>query len=474
MEIFHISAECYPVAKVGGLADVVGALPKYLNKLGHTAKVVVPGYDNKFTNENEFDTIHKGLLKLGWFQFSYTILREKTNKLGFELYLIAIPELFDRPNVYSYDDDTERFTAFQIAFLNWLTETNQQPDVIHCHDHHTGLIPFMVQFCYNYPHFKNTPTVLTIHNGQYQGWFGFDKIHYLPDFDRGRSGFLEWGGIINPLASGIKCAWKVTTVSPSYLDEISSDANGLENLLRFERPKSVGILNGIDVDEFNPETNPDVIPFNKNNLKKKKENKYRLQEKLGLPKSDVALISVVTRLVEGKGLDLVSAVIENLLLYDAIQIVILGSGDKVYESYYNYLSKKYPNKFKVYLGYNPNLANEIYAGSDMFLMPSRYEPCGLSQMIAMRFGTIPIVRETGGLKDTVKPYNIFTDEGNGFSFTNFNADDMLFTIKVAQGVYYDMPETWEKLVKRNMEIDFSWDKSAKEYLELYDKAKKGW
>ncbi len=149
MEIFHISAECYPVAKVGGLADVVGALPKYLNKLGHTAKVVVPGYDNKFTNENEFDTIHKGLLKLGWFQFSYTILREKTNKLGFELYLIAIPELFDRPNVYSYDDDTERFTAFQIAFLNWLTETNQQPDVIHCHDHHTGLIPFMVQFCYN-------------------------------------------------------------------------------------------------------------------------------------------------------------------------------------------------------------------------------------------------------------------------------------------------------------------------------------
>jgi starch synthase len=154
MEIFHISAECYPVAKVGGLADVVGALPKYLNKLGHTAKVVVPGYDNKFTNENEFDTVHKGLLKLGWFQFSYTILREKTNKLGFQLYVIAIPELFDRPNVYSYEDDTERFTAFQIAFLNWLTETDQKPDVIHCHDHHTGLIPFMVQFCFNYQHLK--------------------------------------------------------------------------------------------------------------------------------------------------------------------------------------------------------------------------------------------------------------------------------------------------------------------------------
>lgn len=183
------------------------------------------------------------------------------------------------------------------------------------------------------------------------------------------------------------------------------------------------------------------------------------------------MISIVTRLVEGKGLDLVSAALENLLKYDAVQIVILGSGDKKYENYYDYLAVTYPDKFKVYLGYNAQLANEIYAGSDMFLMPSRYEPCGLSQMIAMRFGTVAIVRETGGLKDTVKPYNVFTDEGNGFSFTNFNADDMLFTIKVAEGIYYDRPDVWEKLVKRNMELDFSWDKAANEYLELYREAK---
>ena len=222
---------------------------------------------------------------------------------------------------------------------------------------------------------------------------------------------------------------------------------------------------------MDPEKNPDVIPFNKDSLDKKKENKYRLQEKLGLPKSDVALISLVTRLVEGKGLDLVSAVLENLLQYDAVQVVILGSGDRFYEDYYNYLTNKYPDKFKVYLGYNPHLANEIYAGSDIFLMPSRYEPCGLSQMIAMRFGTIPVVRETGGLKDTVHPYNVFTNEGNGFSFTNFNADDMLYTIKVAEGIYYNRPEVWKDLIRRNMEADFSWDKAAREYVKLYEEAK---
>ena len=175
MEIFHLSAECYPVAKVGGLADVVGALPKYQNQLGHYAKVVVPAYNNKFFQENDYEIVHQGQLKLGWFLFSYSIAKEKTNKLGFELYQIAIPELFDRPNVYSYEDDTERFLSFQIAFLNWLTETNQRPDILHCHDHHTGLIPFMVQYCNHYEHFKATPTILTIHNAQYQGWFGYDK-----------------------------------------------------------------------------------------------------------------------------------------------------------------------------------------------------------------------------------------------------------------------------------------------------------
>ena len=284
-------------------------------------------------------------------------------------------------------------------------------------------------------------------------------------------GYHIGGHDLNFMQIGIGYADIVNTVSPTYAEEIKYPyfSEGLEWITNAK--KIYGVLNGIDVEEFDPETNPDIINYNKETLVKKKENKYRLQEKLGLPKSDNVLISMVTRLVEGKGLDLVSAVLENLLQYDAVQIVILGSGDKFYEDYYNYLTVKYPDKFKVYLGYNPHLANEIYAGSDLFLMPSRYEPCGLSQMIAMRFGTIPIVRETGGLKDTVRPYNIFTDEGNGFSFANFNADDMLFTIKVTEGIYYDKPEIWEKLVKRNMDLDFSWDKSAKEYLKLYELVK---
>ena len=259
MTIFHISAECFPVAKVGGLADVVGALPKYLNQAGQTAKVVIPGYENKFSNENQFESVHQSSFKMGLFEFNYSILKERTNKLGFELYLVAIPQLFDRPNIYSYQDDTERFTAFQIAFLNWLIETNQVPDILHCHDHHTGLIPFMVQNCYKYEQLKSIPTVLTIHNGQYQGWFSFDKIHYLPEFHSSKIGFLEWNDIINPLASAIKCAWKITTVSPSYLEEISHKANGLENLLQFERPKSIGILNGIDTQVWNPESDEMLV-----------------------------------------------------------------------------------------------------------------------------------------------------------------------------------------------------------------------
>lgn len=466
MEIFHISAECYPVAKVGGLADVVGALPKYLNKIGHTAKVVVPGYDNKFTQENEFDVVHKGLLKLGWFQFSYTILREKTNKLGFDLYLIAIPELFDRPNVYSYEDDTERFTAFQIAFLNWLTETKQQPDVIHCHDHHTGLIPFMVQFCYNYTHFKKTPTVLTIHNGQYQGWFGFDKIHYIPDFDRGRAGFLEWGGIINPLASGIKCAWKVTTVSPSYLDEISDNANGLENLLRFERPKSIGILNGIDTDIWNTQTD-EMLHANytlKNFKKGKATNKAFLCEQFNLdPK--LPLFTFIGRLVGEKGADLLPQICSVALneFYQKLNILILGSGDTNVERGLQNLQNFYHGNYNTYIGYNEKLAHIIYAGADFLLMPSRVEPCGLNQMYALRYGTIPIVRRTGGLKDTV--YD-FGDGGFGICHDKTSVFDVTHSMYRGIQLYADTT-TFDAIRKTTMQIDHSWDKVAEEYSAVY-------
>ncbi|WP_291114996.1 glycogen synthase [Flavobacterium sp. UBA6135] len=466
MEIFHISAECYPVAKVGGLADVVGALPKYLNKLGHTAKVVVPGYDNKFTNENEFDTVHKGLLKLGWFQFSYTIMREKTNKLGFQLYVIAIPELFDRPNVYSYEDDTERFTAFQIAFLNWLTETDQKPDVIHCHDHHTGLIPFMVQFCFNYQDLKHTPTVLTIHNGQYQGWFGFDRIHYIPDFERGKMGFLEWGGIINPLASGIKCAWKVTTVSPSYLDEISENANGLEHLLRFERYKSLGILNGIDTDVWNTQTD-EMLQTNytiKGFKKGKEANKAFLCEQFNLdPK--LPLFTFIGRLVGEKGADLLPQICSVALneFHQKLNILILGSGDPNVERGLQSLQNFYHGNYNAYIGYNEKLAHIIYAGADFLLMPSRVEPCGLNQMYALRYGTIPIVRRTGGLKDTVLDIG---DGGFGICHNETSVFDVTHSMYRAI-VLYEATKSFDAVRKTCMQIDHSWDKVAEEYSTVY-------
>jgi starch synthase len=466
MEIYHISAECYPVAKVGGLADVVGALPKYQKNLGHKAKVVVPGYDNKFTNENEFDAVHQGRLKLGWFHFSYTVLKEKTNKLGFELYLIAIPELFDRPNIYSYDDDTERFTAFQIAFLNWLTETNQQPDLLHCHDHHTGLIPFMIQNAFNYHNLRMTPTVLTIHNGQYQGWFGFDKLHYLPEFPQSKIGFLDWNGIINPLASAIKCAWKVTTVSPSYLDEISNSANGLENLLRYERPKSLGILNGIDTEVWNPKTDEMLVAnYNLRNFKSgKSKNKQFICEQFNL---DVKkpLFTFIGRLVGEKGADLLPEIYREALNRhpQEINILLLGSGDKQLEQNLDGLKEFFPGNYNSYIGYNEKLAHIIYAGADFLLMPSRVEPCGLNQMYAMRYGTIPIVRRTGGLRDTVLDIG---DGGFGICHDQTSVFDVNHSITRGIELFNDA-EKFDNTRKTIMQIDHSWDKVAEEYINVY-------
>jgi len=231
MEIVHIAAECYPVAKAGGLGDVVGALPKYQAELGHIAKVVMPMYRTRFLYANQWELVHEGGQHIGPYHFHYSVIKEKTNKLGFDLYLVDINGLLDREKIYGYDDDNERFTAFQIAFCDWLNQWEHLPDVVHCHDHHTGLIPFMFKYCYA---FRNklaaTPTVFTIHNGQYQGWMGWDKSYYIPDWDTWQWGLLDWSNTINPLACGVKCADRVSTVSPSYMEELTQSANGLEQL----------------------------------------------------------------------------------------------------------------------------------------------------------------------------------------------------------------------------------------------------
>ena len=246
MEILHVSAECYPMAKVGGLADVVGALPKYQVALGHIAKVVMPMHRTKFLYNNDWEVVHKGSFPMGSAFFDFTIIKEKNNKLGFDLYCVDINGLLDREKVYTYDDDTERFTAFQIAVTEWLSKWEHRPDVVHVHDHHTALIPFMLKHCYAYRHISSIRTVLTIHNAQYQGWMGWDKANYLPAWDTWKWGLLDWDNTVNPLACGVKCADRVNTVSPGYMEELMYAANGLEQLFNYERGKCSGILNGID------------------------------------------------------------------------------------------------------------------------------------------------------------------------------------------------------------------------------------
>ena len=258
MGILNVSAECFPVAKVGGLADVVGALPKYHKKLGQTSEVVMPFYDNSFTSGESFDSIYNNHLKLGNLHYDFEVLVPKKS-LDFPVYLIKIPGLLDRPEVYSYEDDTERFLAFQIAVLDWLLSMDKKPSLIHTHDHHTGFIPFLMSHGNKYKALKEIPTVLTIHNAQYQGKFGYDKLRYFPDFDLDKMGMIDWDGEINSLATGIKCSWRVTTVSPNYLEEMKDEAKGLQELIRNEKEKFSGILNGIDSNVWNPATDDLLI-----------------------------------------------------------------------------------------------------------------------------------------------------------------------------------------------------------------------
>ncbi|MEL1252387.1 glycogen synthase [Flavobacterium sp. DGU38] len=467
MEIFHISAECYPMAKVGGLADVVGALPKYQQNAGHQVRVVVPCYNTKFKNENNFECVHWGTAELGNFKFPFSVLKETTDKLGYELYLIEIKELFDRPNIYGYEDDIERFLSFQIATLDWIMQRDAIPDVINCHDHHTGLIPFMLQFSYKYEVLSNVRTVITIHNGLYQGWFGSDKLHYIPEFDLRHVGFLEWNNSLNSLAVGVKCAHAVTTVSPSYLDEINVSANGLESLFNSVRNKSKGILNGIDIEVWNPlkdkmlEEHYSIEDFETG----KQKNKDKLCERFDLDPSK-PLFSFIGRLFDEKGGDLLPQASALALSehFENINILILGSGNPDIETQLLQLQNDYKGNYNVFIGYNEELAHLIYAGSDFILMPSRVEPCGLNQMYALRYGTVPIVRRTGGLRDTVID---FGDDGNGICHDQSSVGDVCYSINRAVNLYDDKTK-FNKIIKKGMSTDHSWERVCQEYIETYN------
>jgi len=471
MEIIHVSAECYPVAKAGGLGDVVGALPKYQCKSGDIAKVIMPMYRTKFLYENDWTVDFKGSANLGNWYFDFTVIKEPTNKLGFDLFLIDINGLLDRQKIYGYDDDAERFTAFQIAVVSWISSWEHQPDVVHCHDHHTALIPFMMKYCYDFQHLAAVSTVVTIHNGQYQGWMGWDKSLYIPRWDLWKRGMLDWAGSINPLASGVKCADKVTTVSWSYMDELRENANGLEALFEFEKGKCVGILNGIDNEVWNPST--DTYIENRFTVKTvtkgKEQNKKILCDQFGL---DITkpLFVFIGRLVGEKAADILPDAIRTAIYQTQGNacFLILGSGETSIEWELQQMTNEYQGIYNAYIGYNEQLSHLIYAGADFLLMPSRVEPCGLNQMYAMRYGTVPVVRSTGGLKDTVT--DMGDTDGFGIRFNNATIDDLAYSIGRGVSVYQDKKHM-EWMRKYMMQIDHSWESTVSEYRQVYQSLK---
>ena len=467
MEILHVTAECYPYAKAGGLADVAGALPKYQNELGHIAKVVMPMHRTKFLLENEWDTVHKGSFNMGQYYFDYTIIKEKTNQLGFDLYCVDIFGLFNREKIYGYDDDAERYTAFQIAVVDWISRWQHKPDVVHVHDHHTGLVPFMMQNCLAYRHMAGIPTVLTIHNAQYQGIMGWDKNNYIPAYDSWQWGKLDWNDAINPLASGVKCALRVTTVSPSYMEELRFNANGLESLFEYEKGKCVGVLNGIDNAVWDPATDTYITDnFSVEDADEGKlANKKKLCADFGLD-INKPLFIFIGRLVGEKAAELLPQAINDAIHYinGRMNFLILGSGDPAVEGQLSYMNSSLVGFYNSTIGYNERLAHQMYAGADFLLMPSRVEPCGLNQMYALRYGTMPVVRSTGGLKDTVIDFG--NPGGFGIRFNDASVGDITYSIYRATELYNEKKK-FSSLRKRMMEIDNGWEVSAGRYLDLY-------
>lgn len=477
MNVIHISAECYPVAKAGGLGDVVGALPKYLNRTGNQASVILPHYHNKWMQTAETELIYESDALLGSSLFTFRISKLLKPDLGFDLFLIDIPGRFDRPGVYmdpwsgySYWDEMERFFSFQIAALEWINQKSTLPDIIHCHDHHTALVPFMVSYSNRYTKLKNIPTVLTIHNGEYQGKYDFGSTVLLPEFDPYKAGLLDWDGQLNTLAAGIKCAWKVTTVSEGYLKELQEYCHGLEILLRDESAKSIGILNGIDSEIWDPSTDSYLDEnFSLRNYKVgKSRNKELLCKTFNLDVNK-PLFSFIGRLVMEKGADLLPDLIRECSHRNVdASFLVLGTGDPYLHSVFEGLQSECVGYFDSRLEYNEKLAHQIYAGSDFLMMPSRVEPCGLNQLYSMRYGTIPIVRKVGGLADTV--IDIEVKDGYGIVFENFDLNEAVQSIIKAVELYHK-ERKFSAVRRKIMSIDFSWIKAAENYVQMYKSMK---
>lgn len=473
MRIIHLSAECYPAAKVGGLADVVGSLPKYLNQLGQTCEVVIPKYDTPWISSKKYKVVHNGAFKMAEDEVVFSVLKMEDNELGFPFYVIDIPGRFDRPGIYmdplsgeGYWDELERFVSFQIAALEWIKNEKIEPDIIHCHDHHTGLVPFMLAQCNRYRSLSGIPTVLTVHNAEYHGEHELDNYALLPAFNIENIGLLDWDGRLNSLAAGLKTAWKITTVSQNYMRELSENSNGLEALFQHERQKSTGIINGIDTEVWDP-ANDEMIEFNfsfKNRRKGKRENKEYLCKEFGLNPA-LPVISYIGRLAREKGADLLPDLFKQVMYSDReVNFVLLGTGDPQLHQIFSSMAGDHVGYFDATLEYNEKLAHQIYAGSDFILMPSRVEPCGLNQMFAMRYGTVPIVRSVGGLKDTV--IDVSEEGGYGITFEDFSVEAASEAIIRAVELYKNSKK-YSEVLSTIMKLDFSWKRSAREYIDMY-------
>ena len=473
MKVLFVAAEGAPFSKTGGLGDVIGALPKSLVKDGHDVRVVLPYYDMteaKFGDQME--DLFQFEVSVGWRR---QFVGVKSIELdGVRFYFIDNRYYFFRGHVYGDIDDGERFAFFQMAAIELMERIDFIPDILHAHDYHTGMIPFLLKEKYRWINaYNGIKTVLTIHNLEFQGKFPDSSLWELfgVGYERYADGTVRWEDCVNWMKAGILYADRVTTVSPTYAHEIMTEqfGCGLDQILRMESGKVSGMINGIDTDIYNPETDKLLkYHFSKDDLTGKAKNKAALQERVGLPvRADVPLIGVVSRLTYQKGFDLLVEQLNNLLQAD-VQVVLLGTGDPSFEHSFGWFGQAYPEKMSANLTFDVTLAQEIYAASDLFLMPSRFEPCGLSQMMSMRYGTLPLVHEVGGLKDTVRPYNAVDGSGTGFSFNNFSGYWFDWTFNKAIDLYYNHKEAWAGLQEQAMSTDFSWDTASKAYSNLYE------
>lgn len=473
MKVLFAAAEAAPFAKNGGLGDVIGSLPKELCKQGVDARVIMPKYSTigaNFCQSMKLKT--KLTIHVGW-RRQYCGIAEYVHD-GVPFYFVDNEYYFARPTVYGYYDEAERYAFFSRAVLDCLPHIEFYPDVLHLHDWHTGMIAALLKAQYQETAaYQNIKTLFTIHNLAYQGIFPHDILANLFGLDDRvfTPEGLEFYGQVNFMKAGLIYSDLVNTVSTTYAQEICTAYFGerLDAVLRSLGNKLHGIINGLDYGIYNAMRDEYIfVNYHRRAMRKRLENKLRLQELLGLEVTETKpLLAVVSRLVESKGFDLLAYILEELLEKD-LQLVVLGNGEFKYEDMFQQAARRYPGKVSTSITFDNELAHKIYAGADIFLMPSKFEPCGIGQLIAMRYGAIPVVRETGGLKDTVEPYNQFAETGSGFTFSNYNAHELLAAVNRALAIYAQ-PKKWAALVNRVMKLDFSWKKSAKLYGELYNK-----